>query len=149
MEIISAVVALTITGTMVGVGLFVATFANAIFDRLPSNGGLTARAEGARLMGRVMPFWYVASIVFAVILAGERWGQPRAGVAMGAVLALVLSIVMSVVVLVPINNRAKAWTPENAPADWQEQLHRWDTLHYVRLVVIGVGFVLVALACIR
>ena len=53
---------------------------------------------------------------------------------------------MSVALLVPINNRSKAWTPETAPADWREQRGRWDRLHVVRVMLIVAAFTLVAAA---
>jgi uncharacterized membrane protein len=43
---------------------------------------------------------------------------------------------MSVLLLVPINDRSKTWTPENRPADWKQQVNRWDRLHHVRVGVI-------------
>ncbi|MFF1402517.1 anthrone oxygenase family protein [Streptomyces sp. NPDC058294] len=59
---------------------------------------------------------------------------------------LMLSVVMSVLLLVPINNRNKTWTPENRPADWKEQLHRWNRYHYIRVVVIVAAFTLLVAA---
>lgn len=143
-----SVLALVATGSMVGVELSVATWVNAVFDRLPSNAGLLGRSDSARVLGRVMPFWYGASILTAVLVAVLLTGAAR-WTAVGAAALLVGSIAMSVLLLVPINDRAKTWTPDNAPQDWREQLHRWDYLHRLRLAVIVTGFVLLAWACIR
>lgn len=143
------VMALLVAGTMVGVELCVGLFVNAIFDRLPDNMGLLGRADGARLLGRVMPFWYAASIVLSVLATLVGWGQPRIGFAGLAAVLFVASIVLSIVVLVPINNRAKQWAPDTAPADWREQLHRWDIWHYLRLALIGAGFATLAIAVVR
>jgi hypothetical protein len=53
---------------------------------------------------------------------------------------------MSILLLVPINNRNKTWTPENRPADWKEQMNRWDRFHYVRVAVITAAFTCLAAA---
>ena len=140
-----AVTTVVVVGLMVGVETAVAVFLNPIFDRLPGDGGLAARSDGARVLGRVMPFWYIASLVLAVLWAALYDGEARAGVLIAAGL-LLLSAVMSVLLLVPINSRAARWSKEGTPADWRAQLHRWDLLHYGRLVVIVGAFVLLAAA---
>jgi uncharacterized membrane protein len=55
---------------------------------------------------------------------------------------------MSVLLLVPINNRGKTWTPDNRPADWKQQMKRWDRFHYVRVAVIIAAFAMLAAALI-
>ncbi|MEV8363321.1 DUF1772 domain-containing protein, partial [Streptomyces niveus] len=59
---------------------------------------------------------------------------------------LLLSVIMSLLLLVPINNQGKTWTPDNRPADWKQQMNRWDRLHYVRVTVIVTAFALLATA---
>jgi hypothetical protein len=139
-----SIVAVVVVGLMVGVELSVAFVVNPIVDRLPGNAGLLARSDGARMLGRVMPFWYVGSTLLA---AGSALADPAAAApGWSAVALLLVSVVMSVLLLVPINNRSKGWTPENAPADWREQRGQWDRLHMVRLALIVAAFVLVTVA---
>ncbi len=69
MEDIVNIVALTITGPMVGVEIAVAAFTNPIFDRLPDDAYLLARSDGSRVLGRVMPFWYIATLVVLIVAA--------------------------------------------------------------------------------
>lgn len=139
-----AVIALVVTGLMVGVELCVAAFVNPILDRLPGEAGLLGRAQGGRVLGRLMPWWYVASLVLCIVVAVlARDSASTWAAAAGAVL-LMVSVVMSVAVLVPINNRAKTWTPGHAPPDWRDQVQRWDRLHYVRVAVITAGFACLA-----
>jgi hypothetical protein len=45
-----------------------------------------------------------------------------------------------------INNRNKTWTPETRPADWKQQLNRWERFHYVRVAVIIAAFALLVAA---
>lgn len=65
-----------------------------------------------------------------------------AGLVITAASLLILSVIMSIPLLVSIANRNKTWTPENRPADWKEQLHRWNRYHYVRVAVIVATFIL-------
>lgn len=142
-----SIVAVVVVGLMVGVELSVAFVMNPIFGRLPQEAGIAARSDGARMLGRVMPFWYIGSTLLVV---GTALAVPAAaGPAWVAVALLLVSVVMSVTLLVPINNRSKAWTPETVPADWRAQKSRWDRLHLVRLALIVAAFVLVAVAATR
>jgi uncharacterized membrane protein len=93
-----------------------------------------------------MPFWYIGSLVLAVIWALTTWGQPGTALIVAGAAMLLLSVIMSVLLLVPINNRGKTWTPETRPADWKQQLRRWDRYHYIRVAVLIAGFVLLVMA---
>lgn len=146
MVTILAVVAVTVVGLMVGVEFAVAFVLNPILLRLPAGCSLDARADGGRMLGRAMPFWYVGSLVLIVALATVTWGRPSSVSAVVAAVLLAASVVMSVAWLVPINNRSRTWTAQDHPADWREQHRRWDRLHYGRLALIAAAFVLTAVA---
>jgi hypothetical protein len=143
-----AIVATTVVGTMVGVEFAVAVFVNPILLRLPAGAALEARADGGRVLGRVMPFWYVGSLVLTAGLAAATWGSSaaEAGAATAAAALLAVSVVMSVALLVPINNRSTTWTASDHPDDYREQQQRWDRLHYVRVAIIVAAFVLTVVA---
>lgn len=138
------IVAVVVVGLMVGVEVSVAFVINPIVDRLPGNAGLLARRDGGRMLGRLMPFWYVGSLLLTVATAFLR--PDASAAAWTAVGLLALSVVMSVALLVPINNRVQSWTPETAPADWREQIGRWDRLHFVRVAIIVAAFTLLTVA---
>ncbi|MFG3113507.1 anthrone oxygenase family protein [Streptomyces sp. NPDC048197] len=141
-----AVITVVVVGLMVGVEFAVAVFVNPILDRLPNDGGLDARSDGARVLGRVMPFWYIGSVVLGAAWSALAWGDRGASlIAVGTVL-LVLSVVMSILLLVPINSRVAAWSKEGVPADWKQQVGRWDRFHYVRVAIIVLAFVLFTIA---
>jgi uncharacterized membrane protein len=74
------------------------------------------------------------------------WQRHGTGLVVTAACLLIVSVVMSILLLVPINNRNKTWTPENRPADWKQQLHRWGRYHYVRVAVIIAAFTLLVAA---
>lgn len=141
-----AVITTTVFGLMVGVEFSVAFVINPILLRLPVDASMSARADGGRMLGRVMPFWYIGSLLLTVALTVVTWGSPTAEAALIAAALLALSVVISLLLLVPINNRAQKWTPENRPDDWKEQQQRWDRLHYGRVAIIVAAFVLVAVA---
>ncbi|MGP3776393.1 anthrone oxygenase family protein [Streptomyces sp. SDT5-1] len=135
-------------GVMVGVEFSVAFVMNPIFSGLPDDANQQARSHGGRMLGAAMPFWYIGSLVLLGIWTGFAWGDAGTGLLVGAGALLLLSIVMSILLLVPINNRGKNWTAENRPADWKEQMHRWDRYHYVRVAVLVVAFALLAAALV-
>jgi hypothetical protein len=131
---------------MVGVEFAVAVFVNPIQRRLPVGAWIEATAAGGRVLGRVMPFWYIGSTLLTAGLAAAQWGGTAGAAAVAAAGLLIVSVIMSVTVLVPINNRVITWTADNHPADWREQHQRWDRWHYARVAIIVAAFVLVLVA---
>ncbi|MFE6726374.1 MULTISPECIES: DUF1772 domain-containing protein [Streptomyces] len=140
------IVTTVVVGLLVGVEFAVAFIMSRILNALPDDSSQLGHAHGGRMLGRVMPFWYIGSVVLGVIWAVAGRHDGGAGLVVTAVGLLILSVVMSVLLLVPINNRNRTWTPENRPADWREQLHRWERYHYVRVAVIIAAFTLLVTA---
>jgi len=141
-----AVITATVVGVMVGVEFAVAVFVNPIQRRLPVGSWIEATAAGGRVLGRVMPFWYIGSVLLTAWLAAAKWGGAGGDAAVAAAGLLIVSVIMSLTVLVPINNRIITWTADNHPADWREQNQRWDRWHYARVAVILAAFVLTLVA---
>jgi len=112
-----AVVTATVFGVMVGVEFAVAVFVGPMLRRLPVGSWIEASADGARVLGRVMPFWYIGSLLLTAGLAAATWGGPAGDAAVAAAALLVVSVVMSVTLLVPIANRSARWTADHHPAD--------------------------------
>ncbi|MFE4607487.1 anthrone oxygenase family protein [Streptomyces niveus] len=135
-----------VVGVMVGVEFSVAFVINRILDALPEDSGQLGRAHGGRMLGAVMPVWYITSLVLVAVWAIAGWHHHGAALVVTAGTLLLLSVIMSILLLVPINNRGKTWTPDNRPADWKQQMNRWDRLHYVRVAVIVAAFALLAAA---
>ncbi|MFF3785738.1 DUF1772 domain-containing protein [Streptomyces sp. NPDC001933] len=135
-----------VVGLMVGVEFSVAFVMNRIFDALPEDSGQLGRAHGGRMLGAVMPVWYITSLVLSVVWAIAGRHHDGTGLVVTAGALLILSVVMSILLLVPINNQGKTWTPENRPEDWKEQMNRWDRYHYVRVAVIIAAFTLLVAA---
>ncbi|MFF4168754.1 anthrone oxygenase family protein [Streptomyces sp. NPDC001744] len=135
-------------GLMVGVEFSVAFVVNPILTALPDDSDQLGRAHGGRMLGAVMPFWYIGSLVLTAVWAVAGRHRPGAGLVVVAGGLLILSVVMSILLLVPINNRSTSWTPGNRPADWKEQMNRWDRYHYVRVAVIVAAFALLVTALV-
>ncbi|PKV92647.1 putative membrane protein [Amycolatopsis echigonensis] len=143
-----AVCTIVVVGVMVGVEFSVAFVINPILNGLPDDSNQQGRAHGGRMLGALMPFWYIGSLVLSAIWAIAAWDRPGTGLVVIGAGLLVVSVVMSILLLVPINNRGKTWTPENRPADWKEQMNRWDRYHYVRVAVIIAAFALLVAALV-
>ncbi|NUR62050.1 MAG: DUF1772 domain-containing protein [Catenulispora sp.] len=142
------VVTTVIVGLMVGVEFSVAFIMNRILNALPEDSAQLGHAHGGRMLGALMPFWYIGSLVLAAVWAVAGWHRHGAGLVVTAGGLLILSVLMSVLLLVPINNRNKTWTPETRPADWKQQLNRWERFHYVRVAVIVAAFALLVAALV-
>jgi uncharacterized membrane protein len=142
LEVLTTVV----VGLMVGVEFSVAFVMNPIFNALPEDSGQLGRSHGGRMLGAVMPVWYISSLVLAALWAIAGWHHQGTGLVVTAAALLILSVIMSILLLVPINNRNKTWTPDNRPADWKQQMNRWERFHYVRVAVIIAAFALLVAA---
>ncbi|MEV6057052.1 DUF1772 domain-containing protein [Streptomyces sp. NPDC052107] len=142
------VVTTVVVGVMVGVEFSVAFVINPIFNALPEDSGQLGRAHGGRMLGAVMPVWYIGSLVLVALWAVAGWHHDGVGLVVTAGALLIVSVIMSILLLVPINNRGKTWTPENRPADWKQQMNRWDRFHYVRVAVIIAAFTLLVAALV-
>ena len=140
------VVTTVVVGLMVGVELSVAFVVNRILNALPDDSNQLGRSHGGRMLGALMPFWYIGSLILSAVWAIAGWHQHGGGLVVLAAGLLIVSVLMSVLLLVPINNRGKTWTVENRPENWKEQMNRWDRFHYVRVAVIVAAFALLAAA---
>ena len=65
MEILN-VVAILVAGLMVGCELAIAAFIHPTLDKLPDSPHLQAASAIARVMGSVMPFWYILTLLLTL-----------------------------------------------------------------------------------
>ncbi|MBD9729074.1 DUF1772 domain-containing protein [Streptomyces caniscabiei] len=141
-----AVFTIVVTGLMVGVEFSVAFVIDPILNALPDDSVVLGRAHGGRMLGAVMPVWYITSLVLVGVWAVAGRQHDGTGLVVTAGGLLIVSVIMSLLLLVPINNRGRTWTPGNRPEDWKEQATRWDRFHYARVAVIVAAFTLLVAA---
>jgi Domain of unknown function (DUF1772) len=138
MERVIAIVALVLTGPLVGVELGVAAFTNPLVAKLPDDAFRQARSGGSRLLGALMPFWYIGTLV--VLIAGAVLSHDVLAVTAAALMGA--AVLLTVTVLVPINNRIGAWQSDD---DVNRDLAgRWDRLHWVRVALLFAMFVAIS-----
>lgn len=138
MEHVIAIVALLLTGPLLGVELGVAAFTNPLVSRLPDDAYRVFRSDSSRLLGALMPFWYIGTLV--VLIAAAVLSHDV--LAVTAVALMGAALVLTVTVLVPINNRIGAWQSDS---DVDRDLaSRWDRLHWVRVSLLVAMFVVIS-----
>ena len=136
------IAALVLVGPLVGVEFGVAAFTNPIVAKLPDAAYRQVRSGGSRLVGAVMPFWYIGALV--VLLAEAV--MFRNALVIGAATLMAAAVLLSVTTLVPINNRIARWQTD---ADVSRDLaRRWDRLHWLRVALLAALWVLLVLAAV-
>lgn len=135
-----SIVALVLTGPLVGMELAVAAVVNPLAAKLPDSGFRVVRSGGSRWLGAAMPVWYAAVLLAlgaAAVLAGRA-------TLLAAVAVMIVVLGLTFTVLVPINNRVGRWTSDG---DIDRALtRRWDTFHWVRVALLTVVLGLVAVS---
>lgn len=139
-EQLLSVIAVLLVGSMVGVELSVGLVVNPAAGKLPAEAGVLLRSTTAGSLGRIMPFWYAASLTATALWTAVSWGQPGVWSAGVSALLLATSVAMSIALLVPINKRVATWVRSEVPFDWKQQVLRWDRLHYARVAIILAAF---------
>jgi hypothetical protein len=134
------IAALVLMGPLVGVEFGVAAFTNPLVAKLPDAAFRQVSSGGGRLLGAVMPFWYIGALV--VLLAEAV--MFRNALVIGAATLMAAAVLLSVTTLVPINNRIARWQTD---ADVSRDLaRRWDRLHWLRVALLAALWLLLAVS---
>jgi hypothetical protein len=105
--------------------------------------------KSAAVFGKVMPFWYAATLLLSGAVAYSLRGAGReARLADLAAALFLVSIVYTVTLLVPINTRIASWHWDTRPSDWVQARQTWDTRHLLRVFLLAVALVCLVLACL-
>ena len=138
------ILAVIVTGPLVGVEFGVAAFTNPILERLPDTAYRQARANGGRILGAAMPFWYLGAA--ALMTAATVWNPQPLRLAAVALMAVI--IVLTVTTLVPINNRvaAGAHGQDGDTDQFHALVGRWDRWHWLRVALLAAAFACSAVA---
>lgn len=139
-------VSITSIGLMIGTEFAVSVFINPILLQLDE----PVRTETVRLFGRklgkAMPFWYCGNMLLLIAEAIALRHQSGVALLSAAAAFWAAAIVLSLVVLVPINNRLVRRDSGLSLESAHRQHKRWDAMHRVRVLSLGVAMVLLLLA---
>jgi uncharacterized membrane protein len=141
MEVLN-VVAIIVAGLMVGCELAIAAFIHPTLDRLPDDAHLPVASAIARVLGKVMPFWYNFTLLLTlaeVVIQWRQSGRLPIWIATSAVLWMLASV-YSLIALVPVNNRIKSWEKSTPPPDWKTYRRTWDMHHRWRVLLLTIAF---------
>jgi uncharacterized membrane protein len=142
LEILNALI-IVVSGAMVGNEFAVAAFVHPSFTKLPDPAHEVAAGSLARILGRIMPFWYALTLLLSIANAVLRWRYVHE-LDLWILSACALwgvAIVSTIIWLVPINNRVASWTPESLPSNWRNDRKRWDLLHRWRTLLLFAALV--------
>ena len=145
------VTTLTVAGLLVGNEFAIAAFVHPTLNRLPDHAHAAGASALARLLGRVMPFWYALATLLACSEAALRRHETGTWPSLLLVSAILwmASIVYTILALVPINNRVASWSPDTLPTDWKSLRTRWDQLHRWRVLLLFTAWVLLTIGILK
>jgi hypothetical protein len=134
------IAALLVMGPLLGVEFGVAAFTTPLVAKLPDAAFRQFRSGGGRLLGAVMPFWYIGTLMLLIADAVLS----RGALVIGAVALMAAAVLLTVTTLVPINNRIGRWQTD---ADVSRELAgRWDRLHWLRVALLAALFLLLVIS---
>jgi hypothetical protein len=134
------IAALVLVGPLVGVEFGLAAFTNPIVAKLPDAAYRQVRSGGGRLLGAVMPFWYIGALLLLIAEAVLF----RNALVIGATALMTAAVLLSVTTLVPINNRIARLQTDAAVL--RELAARWDRLHWLRVALLAALFLLLVIS---
>lgn len=126
-------------GLMTGTEFAVSAFVNPVLWKLDDVPQAEALSLLARLLGKIMPFWYALCLVLLIAEAYVHWHSLQMHWLLAAVLIWILAVLCSVTLLVPINNRIAQLNPSAPFSGWREAHKKWDTLHRWRIVMLVIA----------
>lgn len=128
-------------GLMIGAEFAVSAFVNPVLYKLD----LATQAQAIRLFGRllgtVMPVWYIANLLLLLSETIIHLHNSLIAWLGFAVAFWGAAIVLSLVSLVPINNRLVRMDADGWTESAQRESRKWDALHRVRVLFLGVAMI--------
>ena len=144
-DLIAMMVTVLLTGSELAIGVFV----HPVLSKLQDAAHAEAAKPLARLLGKVMPFWYAAALLLVVVsLLARAVGTWSWWACLSSAALLAATVPFSLICLVPINNRVAAWDLNALPGDWKSDRRRWDQYHAIRIVILVLASVAIALAAL-
>ena len=141
-ESVVQILAVVVTGPLLGVEFGVTGFSHPILERLPDEAYRFARGASSRILGKAMPFWYGLALLMELV-AAVLWREP---LVIAAVVLMVVIVILTLTTLLPLNNRLAVGSGDVAVL--RESARRWDRWHWTRVGLLTVSFVMLAVASI-
>ncbi len=135
--------AVLLAGPLVGCEIAVAVFLHPLLSRLPDDAFRAARSAGADQLGRVMPFWYAATLALLVAAAVVAPGGYPTWLIGSAAAVMVLVLVVTIAMMVPLNNRIANYPADQPAHELRQSARLWDRLHWRRVALLVIMLVLV------
>lgn len=139
-------IAILCIGLMIGTEFAVSVFVNPALRKLDDAAQLGAIRIFAKNLGTAMPFWYALSLVLLIVEAVLRRSETEFALLITSAAIWVGVIVLTLLFLVPINNRLARMSSTVIAAQALQEHERWDSLHRVRVAVLGAAMVCFLLA---
>jgi uncharacterized membrane protein len=128
-------------GLMIGTEFAVSVFINPALRKLEDAAQLNAIRIFAHKLGTAMPFWYVLSLALLIAEVVLRRSETGFALLLASASIWAAVIVLTVLFLVPINNRLARMSPNALAGQAFQEHQRWDSLHRVRVAVLGTAMV--------
>ena len=142
-DLIAVLVTILLAGSELAIGVFV----HPVLSKLPDAAHAEAAKPLARLLGRVMPFWYAAALLLVVVsLLTRATGSWSWWACLSSAALLAVTVPFSLICLVPKNNRVAALDLNALPGDWKSDRRRWDQYHAIRIVILVLASVAITAA---
>ena len=142
-DLIAMLVTVLLTGSELAIGVFV----HPVLTKLHEAAHAEAAKPLARLLGKVMPFWYAAALLLVVISlftrAVDTWSW---WTCLSSAALIAVTVPFTLICLVPINNRVAAWDLNALPRDWKSDRKKWDQYHAIRIVILVLASVTITAA---
>ena len=113
---------------------------NPVIWQLEDRSQAKALSLFARILGKVMPFWYALCLALMIVETYLRRHQPGRTLLFIAIAIWIVIIVYTLTTLVPINNRI-ARLADGLPEGWRQEHKRWDTYHRWRILSLVIAAV--------
>jgi hypothetical protein len=131
-------ITVVVLGMLAGNELAIAAFVHPSLWKLNDKDHASAAQPLARVTGRIMPFWYAATLALVVaVMTVRHVGALSWYLALAAAILVAGSVAFTLGLGLPtINNAVATWDLNAMPSDWKTQRRKWDRLHEIRVVIV-------------
>ena len=124
---------------MTGNEFALSAFVNPAVWRLESGPQAQGLSLLARSLGRIMPLWYGLCLALLALESFLHRHQAALVPLLTATLIWVGVILFSIALLVPINDRIASLNTAAPAPGWKQDHKKWDSLHRVRILLLGIA----------